>query len=273
MAIVDEYLSKMESALSNPGTPAELHNFVKEIYAVFAGVIPDIAKGLDLKKGRVSAIGGSSPNYDSIGDLRILRGKLIAYKETIQAGCLENPISAVLRKIDEDIEKCRRAIRESDQEAKKTAISGIVRVYENDIKGIHHGISEFGFASASLDDDLNLLIGKIQQHKSNILMNQIASNNPMIAVTNNAVASNAVSIELSITQVSKQIREIPDNIMSKKDKDELRLLLMEIEELRGAPKGEAESKIKKALLWIADKGVDAIIAAGPYLVSLAQSLI
>ena len=104
-------------------------------------------------------------------------------------------------------------------------------------------------------------------------MNQTASNNPMIAVTNNAVASNAVSIELSITQVSKQIREIPDNIMSKKDKDELRLLLMEIEELRGAPKGEAESKIKKALLWIADKGVDAIIAAGPYLVSLAQSLI
>lgn len=50
MALVDDYLAKIELALSEQTSGSELHELVQDIYSVFSGVIPEIAKGLDLKK-------------------------------------------------------------------------------------------------------------------------------------------------------------------------------------------------------------------------------
>ena len=271
MALVDDYLAKIELALSEQTSGSELHELVQDIYSVFSGVIPEIAKGLDLKKARAFVPGSNSIVYDSLGDLRKLRGKLLAYKEACAREAILNPIAAALSKIDDDIASCEKALSSGSSSDKKQVIDTIISVYSTDIKSIAWNVPGYSYTEGTNDQALSLLIEKLKQHKVRISLQQ-SSSAPTVSIMNNATASNSTNIEISLVQVSESIQALPDEVLSEECKDELRLMLLDMEGLRGKPKSEAKEKLKKVLLWIADKGVDVAIAAGPYLVSLIQTL-
>ena len=73
MAIIDEYIGRIDRCLSTPDIE-EAGDLVEEIVATFIGPDPDIKKGLDRYKARAVAL-GSTPNFDNAGDLRKLKGK------------------------------------------------------------------------------------------------------------------------------------------------------------------------------------------------------
>lgn len=89
----------------------------------------------------------------------------------------------------------------------------------------------------------------------------------------NAVNQNSVENVLAITQIAERIQEIPDSVLNKDLKNELKLLLLDMDSAKGKSKKDAEGKLKKVLGWLADKGVDVALATLPYVLNVLQTLV
>ena len=98
MAIIDEYIGRIDRCLSTPDIE-EAGDLVEEIVATFIGPDPDIKKGLDRYKARAVAL-GSTPNFDNAGDLRKLKGKLSVLREKEAREATSDPARLALGTID-----------------------------------------------------------------------------------------------------------------------------------------------------------------------------
>ncbi|BAK45561.1 hypothetical protein [Eggerthella sp. YY7918] len=65
---------------------------------------------------------------------------------------------------------------------------------------------------------------------------------------------------------------MPDEDLSQKDKDELVDLLHDLKNKIDEPKEVKGEAVKRVLLWLADKSVDALIAAFPMIAVFVQSM-
>ena len=106
MAIIDEYIGRIDRCLSTPDIE-EAGDLVEELVATFIGPDPDIKKGLDRYKARAVAL-GSTPNFDNAGDLRKLKGKLSVLREKEAREATSDPARLALGTIDAHLAECRR---------------------------------------------------------------------------------------------------------------------------------------------------------------------
>ena len=126
MAIIDEYIGRIDRCLSTPDIE-EAGDLVEEIVATFIGPDPDIKKGLDRYKARAVAL-GSTPNFDNAGDLRKLKGKLSVLREKEAREATSDPARLALGTIDAHLAECRKLAASGDEKSSRAFVDDMVCV-------------------------------------------------------------------------------------------------------------------------------------------------
>ena len=112
---------------------------------------------------------------------------------------------------------------------------------------------------------LNLYVSKLQDEDE-----KIVSTNPSNSVTinnnNTNTANTNITQNISIKSTMKKIDQIPDEILAKNLKYELKGMLSELEDCKNSQ--EKKSKLMEVVKWLGDKTADAFIACLPYFAGL-----
>lgn len=272
MSLVDNYISQIDNTIDASDDHA-ISNLVKEIVSVFSGSDPHIKTGLDRYRGG-SISPGMTNTCDDIGDLKKLRGKLLVLKENERVELESDPMRLALSSVDDDIDECKHLIDVSDDKSARAFIDRMVQVYGNDIKNIAIGLSCHGLDSEeeNLKSDLTYIGGHLKHYRAKLAALFSIGTSNTVNVQANAENRNTVENVLTVTQVAERVQSVPESVLNKDLKKELKCMLLDLEAVKNKPKAEAESRVKKILAWMADKGVDVAIAALPYIVNVLSTL-
>ena len=150
----------------------------------------------------------------------------------------------------------------------------MVQVYQGDIETIAVGLSGYGYGleNATYQEDLLYIKDQLRHYRAKLAADFAKSAQNSFNIHANAVNQNSVENVLTITQTAEQIQGIPDSVLNEDHKNELKLLLLDMDSAKGKSKKDAEGKLKKVLGWLTDKGVDVALAALPYVLSVLQTL-
>lgn len=162
-------------------------------------------------------------------------------------------------------------------------IQQVFGVYDNEIENIHSGLDMYRWGhdgkTPDYDGDIIKIKEKLINYKDNLEMEEkkrkdelelarLGQNN--INLSANANNSNNINISVTLEQAIKNIEQIPEEIMSKDEKDDLEDKLSGIDAaVKSGKKEKAKEKIAGVLKFLADKGADALIAMLPYLGQMA----
>lgn len=175
--------------------------------------------------------------------------------------------------IDSYISKCDEILKNRDELSAHNLDKEFVGVFRNEIPYITQGLLAFSAGANSgvtYLDDISIVKQKLKNYKADwrskaddkeydLKMAEANSTN----ITNSNTLNNNLSITLS--QVYDAVNK--DKSLSEEDSQKLKELLGQVEMVKAEKdKGKIWNKIKPILTFIADKGADALIAAGPYLI-------
>ena len=272
MALKDEYIGRIDEALT-VGDEREMGELVKEIVAVFANADQHIKVGLDRYISRVIAV-GQQVVYDNKGDLAKLRGKLVCLREAELRELEADPARLAFAGVDDDLAECSRLLEHGTEAEARSFVDRMVQVYQDDIKTIIVGLSGYGLGQedATYQEDLGCIRDHLRHYRVKLAAYFAKGAQNSVSVHASAVNQNSIENVLTITQMAEQIQAIPESVLSEDLKNELKLLLLDIDSARGKSKKDAEGKLKKVLDWLADKGVDVALAALPYVLNVLQTL-
>lgn len=274
MSAVDEYIAKIDVALGSDDEK-KIGELVDEVASVFASRDPNIKVGLD--RYECTAISFDvEPVLDNRGDLIKLRGKLLCLKESERSELESRPIHLALSTVDDDLNECEHYLL-SEKDTEKEAqlfIDRMVQVYGSEIANISVGLGGYGYApnDRTVKESLVFIKDHLRHYKARLAIDMAKGASNSVHVQTNAVNQTTVENVLTITQAIEQIQDIPENVLSEDLKNELKLLLLDMEMAKGKSKKEADGHLKKVLAWLADKGVDAAIAVLPYVLSVLGTL-
>ena len=272
MAIIDEYIGRIDRCLSTQGSE-DKGGLVEEIVAAFIGPDPDIKKGLDRYKARATAP-GAIPSYDDAGDLRKLKGKLAVLREKQTSEAASDPARLALGTIDERLAECRKLAASGDEESSRAFVDDMVCVYQGDIENIAIGISGYDYTSEThpVEDDLKRIEGHLLHYRTKLAADLAKTPASSLNVQASSMSLSSVENAVTLSQTAKAIQSIPSSALSDELKNELKALLFDLESSKGSSKKEAEGKLGKILSWLSDKGVDVAIATLPYIAGVLQTL-
>ncbi len=191
------------------------------------------------------------------------------------------------KKLQEHIKECKSILAIRDPREAMAAIQRIKKIYRN-IRNFNTDIyAEIQQPTNPFDtphyrtcpnspkrleflidliDEMEIYLAELNSEKDNQPKHdKITSIN--IHNTANATINQNISLETTI----KFINELPSEILDKTSKEKLEELLCAIDTLKEKDKEKAKDKMTKALKYIADKGIDAIITCLPYLCEITKS--
>ena len=272
MAMKDEYISKINEVLTADDA-REMGELVKETVSVFASADPHIKAGLDRYRSR-AVVPGQKIIYDNKGDLAKLRGKLVSLREAELKELEADPVRLAFAGVDDDLAECSRLLECGEEAKARSFIDRMVQVYQGDIETIAVGLSGYGYGpeNATYQEDLLYIKDQLRHYRAKLAADFAKSAQNSFNIHANAVNQNSVENVLTITQTAEQIQGIPDSVLNEDLKNELKLLLLDMDSAKGKSKKDAEGKLKKVLGWLTDKGVDVALAALPYVLSVLQTL-
>ena len=272
MTLKDEYIGKIDAALAT-GDAREMGELVKETVSVFANADSHIKAGLDRYRNRV-IVPGQQVVYDSKGDLAKLRGKLVCLREAELKDLEADPVRFAFAGVDDDLAECNRLLEHGEETEARSFIDRMVQVYQDDIKTIAVGLSGDGYGpeNATYKEDLGYIKDQLRHYRVKLAAGFAKGTQNSFNIHASAVNQNSVENVLTITQTAEQIQEIPDSVLNEALKNELKLLLLDMDSAKGKSKKDAEGKLKKVLGWLTDKGVEVALAALPYVLNVLQTL-
>lgn len=271
MFIAKDYIRRINNCISNPEAE-NAGDLVKEIVAAFSTIEPGIKTELDRYNNRALPL-DAEPRYDDVGDLKMLKGKLLVIEESDQRQANSHPELYPLEAVDEHLAECDKLIESGEERASQQFIDMIVRVYENDIRNIFVDISRYEETSKTdSEHDLMLIREQLRHYRAHLAMELVKS--PSTSYNIQASSSSTSNVENTVTmsQAVKTVATIPDDVLNKDSKDRLKALLADLESNRGEGKDGAEKHLGNVLAWLSDKGVDVAIAVLPYVVNILQTL-
>lgn len=183
-------------------------------------------------------------------------------------------------RLDYYIKLCDEVLDLKDLDKAKELEEEIVCVYTNEITNITEHLDNYGWVEVVGQYRESDYIGDIKKLKAILInhMDNISSNNNFtqekseknIVITNtnyNTSSSNAYSyLNLSIDEF---LASIHNTILTKEERNELEDKLSALElSLRNNNKEKSSEKAGNVLKYIADKGIDAIIAVLPYILTM-----
>lgn len=167
---------------------------------------------------------------------------------------------------------------------KEALLDEIISVYENEIPNIQSGLDMYEYyqegKSTDYSGDMDKVKAKLLNYKDNLELEEhnreyqkelAKLQQENINLSANANNSNNINIQITLEQVTDVIQKIPDDIMSKEEKEDLKDKVSGIEAtVKSGKKDKAKEKIVSILRFLADKGADALIAMLPYLGQMAR---
>lgn len=187
--------------------------------------------------------------------------------------------------LNEYIEECDNFIEDNDpfhDEERFDLFRKIQAVYGEEIPGFNIGLN---FYENDYSDGVTTIFGsdiekikaklinykdnlEIEKEKRELELAKLKQGN--INVSANACNSNNININISLEQTIENIKQIPDDIMTKSEKEDLEDKLSGIDvAVKSGKKEKAKEKIYGVLKFLVDKGVDVLVVLLPYLGQMA----
>lgn len=173
-------------------------------------------------------------------------------------------------------------IKDISDNKKDNLIAEVISVYDNEINNIRYELSMYGFScgdETDYDGDMDKLKAKLINYKDNLEIEEMQRKDELelarlkqgnINVSANANNSNNINIQITLEQALEVIQKIPDDIMTKEEKEDLEDKVSGIDAaVKSGKKDKAKEKIESVLKFLADKGADALIVMLPYLGQMA----
>lgn len=173
-------------------------------------------------------------------------------------------------------------IRNGENE-KERFIEEIFAIYDDEISNLRSGLDMYEWHTDSnvtdYDGDIIKIKAKLINYKDNLEMEEQKRKDELelarlkqgnINVSANANNTNNINIKITLDQAIENINQIPDDIMTKDEKEDLEDKLSGIDAaVKSGKKEKAKEKICGVLKFLADKGADALIVMLPYIGQMA----
>lgn len=182
------------------------------------------------------------------------------------------------------LDRCDTCLDSQNEQQAKELTSEFVSVFNGEIAGCTQGLHAFHFGTGdgfSHIDDLKKVRQKLENYYADLKAKaddkeydlKIAEAQAM-SISNSNVNTNTQSIEISLSQVYDSVDNAVDsNALTLEDAEQLKDLLKQVEGAKARKdKGKVWDRVKSVLTFLADKGADALIAAGPYLINALQNI-
>lgn len=186
-----------------------------------------------------------------------------------------------IENLDKYIADCDK--QRSGKNEKYSFLQEVFGVYDDEIKNIHSGLDMYSWHSSGqlvdYDGDIQKVKAKLINYKDNLELEEQKRKDELelarlkqgnINVSANATNSNEINVNITLEQAIECINQIPDDVMTKEEKDDLEDKLSGIDSaIKSGKKEKAKEKIFAVLKFLIDKGADALIAMLPYLAQMA----
>ncbi len=203
---------------------------------------------------------------------------------------------AKLELIQGFISRCDKAIENNDKLMAKELQTEIIGVFDKEIPGLRSMLDNYSvYLNGHTVDwlgDIKLLRVKLLNHLINLQEQERDKNRELeiaklkaVQINNTNTAANAnqnaasadaqasANAQLTFEQVIEMITELPEEVLSAEEKEMLEDKLAAVEANKKAKsKGKLAEKVGTVLKYIADKGVEVLIAVLPYLGQIAQAM-
>lgn len=181
--------------------------------------------------------------------------------------------------IDKFINNADEILKNCDVNESEKMQNKIIAVFGSEISDIKSGLSNYSGLSMYDDNykvdfigDLEILKSKLLNYKANIYMNGDKQSTQNI-IYNENISNVNTNIEITINDTIEKINQLPDNVISKGEKEGIEDKLASLEKvIKSKDKQKIKSKIASILKYVGDKSIDVIIALLPALGSIAGQL-
>lgn len=188
------------------------------------------------------------------------------------------------------IEKCDENIEQKDQSKAEMLMDEVIGVFEAEIPDIKSQLTMYGWGAPSVNyfKDLAVIKAILINYRANLKreddirsaeleMLRLKQSILNINNTNNnealSTAEASVAVTVTIKQTLESINNLPDDILSKEDKESLEEKVASLELLtKSGDKEKASKKLGSILKYVADKGIEVGIALLPYLGEISKLL-
>ena len=181
-------------------------------------------------------------------------------------------MSERINRINGYIERAHRILEESNEAAAKQFQEDVLGEYEAVISGLTSHLSTYNPLLAVDENtpinylkDARLLKNKLEEYRAELIDNESCDRQQNSAI--NIVNQNQNIQSVTIENAIRSIASLPESALSIAKKEELKLLLEELqaEKSRGSDRATIWDKIKPILSFLLDKGADVAIAVLPSL--------
>lgn len=281
ISIVESYIE----SCTEEHTMDSAKKLVNEIIGVFSNDIDGLTSNLDLYD--YSHMSGSTTvNY--IGDVSLIKRKLEFYKASlIETEKKSDPLWEFKQMFEQDLKNLRSAKSdinnsETPEIAKQQLYKEITAKYHSIIPNLGSGLyqyySEQEFYDEVSDDSLKHNLEQIYHKLTSFkaigfpgVIKEASTPSHQVLINNNNNASASATVTISISNTIELINQLPPDVLSDQEKEELEEKLSAIEVAKtSGNKEKLIGKVNNVLKYIADKGIEVGIAALPYLGEISK---
>jgi hypothetical protein len=281
IGIVESYIE----SCTKKHTMDSAKKLVNDILGVFSNDIDGLTSNLDLYD--YSHMYGST-TVDYIGDVSLLKRKLEFYKASlIETEKKIDPLWEFKQLFEQDLRNLCSAKSdynnsETPEVAKQQLYKEITAKYHSIIpnlgSGLYQYFAEQGFydevSGDSLSHNLDQIYHKLIAFKTigfPGVIKETTTPLQQLIISNNSTANANATVTISISNTIELINQLPPEVLSDKEKEELEEKLSAIEVAKtSGNKEKLAGKVGNVLKYIADKGIEVGIAALPYLGEISK---
>jgi len=279
--IVDIYINRC----TENHTMESAKKLVNDIIGVFGREINGLTSKLDHNSVR-HINGGTTVNY--IEDVSLLQRKLEFYKASlIETEKKNDPLWEFKQLFKQDLRNLCSAKSdfnnsETPEIAKQQLYKEITAKYHSIIPNLgsvlYQYFAEQGFydevSGDSLSHNLDQIYHKLIAFKTigfPGVIKETTTPLQQLIISNNSTANANAAVTISISNTIELINQLPPDVLSDKEKEELEEKLSAIEVAKtSGNKEKLAVKVGNVLKYIADKGIEVGIAALPYLGEISK---
>lgn len=171
------------------------------------------------------------------------------------------------------ISKCKKVLEDKDIEVAKELEDEIVSVYYAEIKELTTGLDNYAGLGYPREinflKDIKLLKAKLENYRSDLKrtpMEKASTKNTTFNINNSSSTSINNEISITLEQTMKNINDIPSNILTDDEKQELEDKLASLQlAVNSKNKEKIGTKLLNVLKFVINKGPETYIAIADFI--------
>lgn len=171
------------------------------------------------------------------------------------------------------ISRCKKVLEDKDIEAAKELEDEIVSVYYAEIKELTTGLDNYAGLGYPREinflKDIKLLKAKLENYRSDLKrtpMEKVSTKNTTVNINNSSSTSINNEISITLEQTMKNINDIPSNILTDDEKQELEDKLASLQlAVDSKDKEKIGTKLLNVLKFVINKGPETYTAIADFI--------